>query len=1312
MRNLVIASNRIWSLPNGHIATATVDVEHNHLYLLSENQNADGDVEIEVFKVENHDMQQKSEPISVGAIMTPASQTSALSQIISTRFLGESQSLAVITRAGDVGLLPLDNGDFGTFDVIGSIDVGIKSACWCPDDSIVVIVTGENKLLLMTSSFDVLSETSLRASDHGEDQPVNMGWGSKETQFHGSLGKTAAQAPGTAVDAIGSSPDDDGIPRIGWRGDGAFFVVSSLDDGPARNRRVLRVYDRQGALQTTSQPVAGLEHTLCWRPSGNLIVSTQRFGYEGGEAGNEGRHDVVFFERNGLRHGEFRLRERWEFVKDAERRWGYRIREVGWNSDSTVLAIWIERDEGDVVQLWTTGNYHWYLKQEILPPTSVEPRRFSSLNWHPESSMQLFLTCPACVLDITFTWETYASRSPPPNDTGLIAVVDGSDLLLTPFRTQNVPPPMYSCKISLAHVSNSQTSLIDGRAPVHVALSPSDDALCVLRHSGRLEIWDVQGPMDSRKPNAFSPVKICEGSVNFDQWQYTAEQLGLWPLDTSKTSYRIACLFSSTITDTVIISDFIDGVESEMRRVDMASNCGRLVASDREVFWQSDRGQIFHVYPSKANNEPIACFPQFCLTAEATTCNENDVIFIGLADAGNLCVLSSEGTTHQTVSTNANGFTAASGFLIFTTTSHEAHFAKLDVLHDLLSAQPDDKQTHEWEKRRVERGSRIVTAVPSAMSLVLQMPRGNLETINPRPLVLDVVRKDLDEGNFRKAFLACRKHRVEFNIMVEHDQNTFINRIPLFVQQVDDVDHLNLFLASLGQSSLDTDILTVVCDGIREQVQTRNLKKYMNSVLTAYVVKRPPDYEAALSLLLRLRDEEPELVEDAVKYIIFLVDADKLFDMALGMYDFSLVLMIAQHAQRDPREYLPFLRELRSLEKYYQRFKIDEHLKRHESALKNLHLAGAEYFDEAMVYTETHRLHFYALRLWKEDHENLKRVLDLYGEWLFDRREFRQAALAFVDAHNLPKAMVAYERALLWRELFDLALRTSVDADTLSEMAYRVADELCSKRKYSDAAQVSLDYAKDVNQAIATLAQGNLYSEARRLITLRDAPDLLVSTLHPAAFDTSAQILEDMTEIRTQLRKQFQRIRELRIKKEEEPDAFYGIDDPALHNVDVMTDASMPATAFTRYTVAPTANSRSSKRTSRSKRKMERKVGSGRKGTVDEEEYILSSITKLSARFDAVQGDAECLLPHLMQFSKEHRAEGSKLQDEVMALKKELSEAVDQIWAKPDDPDGALMTDTWAHRMEEKMKERRNPIEIVPKPALSSGEPRIDLLEL
>lgn len=104
---------------------------------------------------------------------------------------------------------------------------------------------------------------------------------------------------------------------------------------------------------------------------------------------------------------------------------------------------------------------------------------------------------------------------------------------------------------------------------------------------------------------------------------------------------------------------------------------------------------------------------------------------------------------------------------------------------------------------------------------------------------------------------------------------------------------------------------------MRKELESRDLEKYINSILTAYVVKRPPDLEAGLRVLLRLRgavaypifwqlplmtyrqpERVPLAVEDAVKYIIFLVDANTLFDVALGMYDFSLVLLVAQHAQK------------------------------------------------------------------------------------------------------------------------------------------------------------------------------------------------------------------------------------------------------------------------------------------------------------------------------------------------------------------------------------------------------------------------------
>lgn len=38
--------------------------------------------------------------------------------------------------------------------------------------------------------------------------------------------------------------------------------------------------------------------------------------------------------------------------------------------------------------------------------------------------------------------------------------------------------------------------------------------------------------------------------------------------------------------------------------------------------------------------------------------------------------------------------------------------------------------------------------------------------------------------------------------------------------------------------------------------------------------------------------------EDALKYSLLLVDVSKLFEVALGMYDFPLVLMVAERSQK------------------------------------------------------------------------------------------------------------------------------------------------------------------------------------------------------------------------------------------------------------------------------------------------------------------------------------------------------------------------------------------------------------------------------
>ena len=177
--------------------------------------------------------------------------------------------------------------------------------------------------------------------------------------------------------------------------------------------------------------------------------------------------------------------------------------------------------------------------------------------------------------------------------------------------------------------------------------------------------------------------------------------------------------------------------------------------------------------------------------------------------------------TH-TLSHACTSYAIAGPYLVWTATApaHEALFVRLDVLYDVMHS-PDKRNIEDTlEKRRIERGARIVTVVPSTMSLVLQMPRGNLETVMPRPLVMEKVRADVQryEGTYldssfrllhvvdwlwirkeyRAAFLACRKHRVDLNILVEINPTGFVENIASFVEQLDDVDHINLFLSGLG----------------------------------------------------------------------------------------------------------------------------------------------------------------------------------------------------------------------------------------------------------------------------------------------------------------------------------------------------------------------------------------------------------------------------------------------------------------------------------------------------------------------------------
>jgi len=77
------------------------------------------------------------------------------------------------------------------------------------------------------------------------------------------------------------------------------------------------------------------------------------------------------------------------------------------------------------------------------------------------------------------------------------------------------------------------------------------------------------------------------------------------------------------------------------------------------------------------------------------------------------------------------------------------------------------------------------------------MPRGNLETIYPRALVLASIRKSIDEEDYLSAFLSCRSQRVDMNIIYDHSPTQFIDSVGTFIEQVGTAEYIDLFLSQL-----------------------------------------------------------------------------------------------------------------------------------------------------------------------------------------------------------------------------------------------------------------------------------------------------------------------------------------------------------------------------------------------------------------------------------------------------------------------------------------------------------------------------------
>ncbi|NXF23317.1 ELP1 protein, partial [Rhodinocichla rosea] len=1213
--------------------------------------------------------------------------------IVGVEDLPELESVCVATAAGDILVCNLSTEQV---ECVGSVDSGLSVMSWSPDQELVLLATGQQTLIMMTRDFEPITEKQIHQDEFGEGKFVALGWGKKETQFHGSEGKQAAHRKQTEV--LPTSAWDDGRPRVTWRGDGQFVAVSAVC--PETGARKVRVWSRELVLQSTSEPISGLEQALSWKPSGNLMASTQE---------KPNRHDVVFLEKNGLLHGEFTL----PFQKGQ-----VKVNEMLWNADSTILAIWLEdlkvenSNPNTYVQLWTTGNYHWYLKQS-LHFGSLEENQLVSLLWDRENLYRLHILCHGWhYLFYDWHWTTDHGLGENSQHMANVAVIDGDKVLVTAFQHAVVPPPMCTYELQLQQAVNQVAFHTDPKHSGDMAILDADNRISVYRCGESITGNDPSVKFGAVGGNGFKAAvetPYLDKSYRVDVSSSNNEvvkPLGLrfltWLPDDSFLVVGQGQHAAQSVLHHLTAVPHMAGAEEECLSLRLSvpvdgevislycSPVTKTVAlqlTDRRILkylWEASTPVL---EPWRSSSSSAVQFPYCCVQTSITRISGEEVI-LGLTDRCRFFVNDIE------VASNITSFAAYNEFLLVTTNSHTCQcFCLKNLSVKALQASLSSTAASSSETlRKVERGSRIVTVVPQDTKVVLQMPRGNLETIHHRALVLAQIRKWLDRLMFREAFQCMRKLRINLSLLYDHNPKAslpsslaFLENTETFIRQIDSVNYINLFFTELkdedftksmypslnGSSNSqphqhpDQKKVNVICDVMRVAMEHIDPQKYCLSILTAHVKKSPPELEIALQKIHDLResitpDVQAVSAEEALKYLLFLVDVNELYDYSLGTYDFDLVVMVAEKSQKDPKEYLPFLNALRKMETNYQRYTIDRHLKRYTKALGHLSKCGPEHFSEFLNLVKDQNLYSEALKLYPSSTQEYKDISDAYGEYFIQKQLYEQAALIFARAGIFAKALDAFQSSGSWQQALCMASRLRYTKDKLSSLARSMAGKLVEQRKYAEAAILLEQYTQDYEEAVLLLLEGALWEEALRLIYKYGRLDILETNLKPAILEAQKSQLIFLDSQKTAFLRHKSRLQVVRELKEKSCENLQDYEVPNRPELELFSETSSVVTASDMNSKYTHSNSRISARSSKNRRKAERKRYSLKEGSPFEDIALLEVLGESVRAVETVKGEIHILLKQLVLFGCDEQAGAlQQVLEEVLQL---METSVPEIW--------------------------------------------------
>jgi elongator complex protein 1 len=973
---------------------------------------------------------------------------------------------------------------------------------------------------------------------------------------------------------------------VSWRIDGAAFVVSTLDASGAMHGRVVDRdvtshvrLDYEYDLATPTSTGSQLGCVVSWQPRvGGLIA-----------VAGPGRH-ISFFERNGLRHlrSDFELGTSSRCSSDSslfEARDGGTPMRIAWSSDGRMLAIvsGVALGTCRTVDVYVRNNYKWDQKS-CLPALSTS--FVANVVWDVEEPNVLHVvSTSASVTSFTLRYSYFGSTcgglSHAPGSVAVAAVVDGASARVTNFSAAIIPPPMSHRNIEagapISAVCFTRDGakigflLVDNRFQVDPVPSMRKEDVGVQQSVA----WRLDMPTGSVGADAIlrQPVMLHDDLVALVAGSGVCGASDCVLLFSLKAGASDAQLISQCHVPDGRVMNVVTqrGVDANgvPQILHLSMSSGNVI---RIYVTESRSLSIVDLVPCSAASRAVSAVVASCESARVSDVgSSSSCLLMFVQDAsGRLEVVtvdSREPRAHV-ISLESTSFCLSGGFLAYTTRSHVMHCVPVDsstatstslgpsIVSQLLGTRGQDLQrvtagqvtsdsaalrpgTKSCFVRPIDRGSRIVTALPNDVRIVLQAPRGNLETIAPRPLVIERVCRLARAKEYGAAFRLSRQQRVDMNVMVDADQDDFMLNVSRLVEQVPIPSHLSVFLTYLQGPD---ERVNAICDAVVNAIDAKNVEcgvHFTNTLLTALVRRKPADYVSALKRVQTSYVQSDAEGAIALDFLLVLAkDEEMLYGEALGTYDLGMALMVAKASQLDPADYLSELRLFKRMDESFRRHAIDLKLERYESSLRNLFACGRKEREACVSFAREHALYTVALPLFASVSETepdsstaMTQLRTDYASYLLRKARFEDAAIVSATNGDFRTSAVAYRDAGLWQQSLDAFARVATDDNAVREFSQTVADQLSENGRAVDSAHVKWTMLQDVDGALDTLLGAHEWAIALALVSSLSL-HLQQNLRRRVANDMKDAAVEQVSDLRASTAKMTERTTRLRAVRE------------------------------------------------------------------------------------------------------------------------------------------------------------------------------------